>query len=148
MTDTDTVNGWTDHGISEGGQSMGDGQVSDDIERRYTKPHPAVPSELLLVVTETYAVVHTCTVFHGADHDTLCDRCAKWYSDNDETPKPYAWDGRDEFRIEDTDGNEVETVEISYSSGSFTVFATVEEAFEDAMKNAQDHREFIEWDGE
>ena len=126
---------------------MGDGQVSDDIQRRYTKPHPTVAGQVL-VVDETYAVVHTCTQYHGADYDTLCDRCAEWYADNDMIPKPYAWDARDEFRIEDADGNEIETVEISYESGSVFGFATVEAAHADAMKNAQDHREYIYWDGE
>lgn len=141
------VDGWTDHGITEGGQSMGDGQMSGDIERRYTKPHPTKPGRVL-VVTETYAVIHACTVFHGADHDTLCDLCAAWYAENDETPRPYAWDSRDEYRIEDVDGNEVEVVEISYGSGSFTVFATAEEARADLLSNAQDHRQYLNWNGE
>lgn len=126
---------------------MGDGQVSDDIERRYTKPHPTEPGQVLVVI-ETYAVVHTCTVYHGADHDTLCDECAAWYADNDETPKPYVWDARDEFRIDDADGNEIQTVDVSYESGSVFGFATIEEAYESALCAAQDHREYLSWNGE
>lgn len=143
----DTVNGWTDHGVSVGGSSMGDGQVSDDIQRRYTKPHPTKPGQVL-VVEETYAAVHNCTQYHGADFDTLCERCAAWYTGCNTTPVPYAWDERTEFRIEDTEGNEISTVEISHEGGSYGSFASVEAAHANALGHAQDHREYIDWNGE
>src|SRR5690606_2010938 len=143
----DTVNGWTDHGVSVGGSTFGDAQVSDDIQRRYTKPHPTVAGQVL-VVDEAYAVVHTCTQYHGADYDALCEEDAKWYAENETIPAPYVWDERTEFRIEDTEGNEVHTVEISYEGGSYGSFASVEAAHASALKHAQDHREYIAWDGE
>lgn len=143
----DTVNGWTDHGVFVGGSSMGDGQIGDDIQRRYTKPHPTVPGQVL-VVDETYAVVHACTQYHGADYDALCGVDAEWYAENEIIPAPYVWDNRTEFRIEDVDGNEVQLVEISYGSGSYVSFVGVEAAHADALWHAQDHRGYIDWNGE
>lgn len=143
----DTVNGWTDHGVFVGGSTFGDAQVSDDIQRRYTKPHPTVAGQVL-VVDEAYAVVHTCTAYHGADSNALCEEDAKWCAENDVVPAPYVWDARTEFRIEDADGNEVHTVEISYEGGSYGSFVGIEAAHASALKHAQDHREYIDWNGE
>ena len=118
MTDSNPRQ-WRDEGTFEGGSSMGDGQVSEDITRRWTRQRPDGTWD---VYEQTLAVMD--------------NREARNHEDSD---SPYVVDERWEYihctDPEDPGSTELGT-EIEYGEGSYLSYGNEDEALAEARRLA------------
>ena len=117
MTNTLSPRKWEDKGTFEGGASMGDGQVSDDVTRRWTRQRPDGTWD---VYELTFAVVD--------------DREAR---DHDDSEFPFSVDERWEYihctDPEDPGSSELDT-DIEHGEGSYRSYGSVDEALTEARR--------------